>query len=101
MRADAIWQVIWGFLKIVLLAALVMLGIIFVPDGIFDRIERGIDAAAGFFTGKVQENTPGVVQDASQQIQETKNEIQGFYQRIKDEYYPSFIDWLAQAAKKF
>lgn len=101
MRADSVWSIIVIPVKIALLAALVVLGIVFVPDGFMDRVEQGVDSAAGFFRGEAQKNMPGVIQDASQQTEETKNDIGNLYQQIKVKYYPAAADWLSRMMAKF
>jgi len=82
----------FGIAKLLLFAALVVLGIVFVPDGFMDRVGRGIDSAGSYLSGEAAKRAPEIKQDISQQTQETKSEAVTLYQSFKEKYYPAARD---------
>lgn len=87
----------FSILKLLFFAALVLLGIVFVPDGFMDRVNRGIDSAFNYLSGQTTERMPKIKQDLSQQAQETKRDAQKLYSSFKEERWPVFKKWFVDS----
>lgn len=95
MRRETFRKLILGTAKLAGLAVLILMGIIFVPDGFITRVERGIDSAVNFVRQEAAEKAPGMAQGVVQKFNETKVEAEGLFNSFKSEQYPRIRDWIA------
>ncbi|MFZ3073902.1 MAG: hypothetical protein WA093_02100 [Minisyncoccales bacterium] len=95
MRTDFIQTIIFGAFKLALLALLVVLGVVFIPDGFMDRVAGGIDGTVNFLQGETAKRAPVIARDTARQFEETKADAGNIYQSFKEEYYPAVGDWFA------
>jgi len=94
MWSNFIRTITFGVFKLILFASLVVLGIVFIPDGVIDRVERGVDWTANYLQGEAAKRTPTVNHDISQQTQETRGDLGRLYQSIKENYLPAVGSWV-------
>jgi hypothetical protein len=69
------------------------LAFVFVPDGFIDRVERGIDSAAGYLSGQAEQNMPVIKEEISRKGQETKQDAANLYQKFLEEQWPRIKGW--------
>jgi hypothetical protein len=96
MSTNFVQAITSGFVKLALLAGLVVLGIVFVPDGFVGRIQQAIDRAGNYLQGEAVKHLPKVESDFSQQTRETKGDVDELYQTLKGKIFPVAVDWLAR-----
>lgn len=96
MRADFIQSVSFGIFKLVLLAALVVLGIVFVPDAVVDQIRGGVNAAKTYLWRGAEERMPAIKEDVARQAEETKEDAQNLYQKFQQDKWPRFKSWFIE-----
>lgn len=96
MPTNIIRTITSGIVKLALLAGLVVFGIVFVPDGFIGRIQQGIDQAGSYLQGEAAKHLPVIESDLSQQTRETKGDINGLYQSLKEKFFPVAVDWITR-----
>jgi hypothetical protein len=96
MSTNAVRAITSGIVKLALLAGLVVLGIVFVPDGFVGRIQQTIDRAGSYLQGEAAKHLPAVESDFSQQVRETKSDAEGLYQSLKGKIFPATVDWVTR-----
>jgi len=84
-----------GLAKLALFAALVVLGIIFVPDDFVKRVEREVISAKDYLQSEAQKRFPNVERDISAQFAETKNDLDRLYQSFKEKTLPAAAKWIS------
>ncbi|MFA6375853.1 MAG: hypothetical protein WCX69_00425 [Candidatus Paceibacterota bacterium] len=94
MRANIVRIIGSGAVRFAALAALVALGVVFVPDGFMDRIERGVGTVGGYLQGESAKRAPALARDISQQTQETKGDLDNLYRSFKEKYLPAVNGWV-------
>ena len=83
-----------GAVRFAVLAALVALGVVFIPDGFMDRVERGVGTVGGYLQRESAKRAPALAQDISQQAQETKGDLDNLYRSFKEKYLPMVNGWV-------
>jgi len=76
------------------LAALVVLGVVFISDGFMDRIERGVNAVGNYLQGESVKRAPALARDISQQTEETKGDLDNLYRSFKEKFLPMVNGWV-------
>ncbi len=80
----------------ILLAVLILLGIVFLPETMVDEIRRGVDVANVYLLKTAQERVPGIKEDFARQTSETKEDAQNLYRKAQEKYWTRFKDWLVE-----
>ncbi len=93
MCANFIQSITFGVFKLILLAALILLGVVFLPETVVDEIRRGVNVVNVYLSKTAQERVPGIKEDFARQAGETKEDAQNLYQKTQEKYWPQFKDW--------
>lgn len=80
--------------KLVLLAALVGLGVVFMPDDFMARIEQGVGSTGNYLQGEVSKRAPGLTLEFNRKVADTKRDAQIQYERLKENYLPAVGAWV-------
>ncbi len=87
-----------GIVKLLFLAALVILGIVLLPQGWVDEAKDAFAGARSYLSQTIKERSPEVKENIASQAEETQKEAQIIYEGFKGEKWPQIKDWLV---KKF
>jgi hypothetical protein len=98
MRADFIQSIGFAVFKLVLLAVLVVLGIVFVPETAVDYLRGGVDAARVYLWRQAEERGPVIKEDIVRKTEETKDDAKILSDKFLGEQWPRLKDWFT---KKF
>ncbi len=89
-------RIAFKLVKFALLAALVVLGIIFMPGDLVDNIK---DRAAGigqFFQNEVMGRWPEISRSLDQKIDSTQAELGKWWQMFGEKFSSTIGDWVAE-----
>ena len=100
MFGNFVVTVLARLLKLAALVVLVIAGIVFVPDWLVNRVDRGIDIAGGYAREVISKRGPEVVQDFKKQEKETRGELQKLHQALMARIYPVIGEWIKSLAPK-
>lgn len=96
MRADSIQSIGFAVFKLALLAVLVVLGIVFVPETAVDYLRGGVDAAKVYLWRQVEERGPAIKEDIARQTEETKDDAKVLSDKFLEEQWPRFKNWFTK-----
>jgi hypothetical protein len=82
-----------GMLKLALLVLVVVLGIVFVPNGLLGWAKTGIDSARDYISIRTARYAPGLEQEFARKVAETKEDIGNLYKKTTEEYIPTVQGW--------
>jgi len=85
-----------GIVKLLFLAALVVLGIVLLPQGWVDDAKGAFAGAKSHLSQMIEERSPEVKENIVSQAYETKKEGQTIYDQFKEERWPQIKDWLVK-----
>lgn len=84
-----------GILKLILFAALVILGIVFVSDDFMAQVDQKVGWIGNSAREEIVKRSPEVSQEISRKLKETKGELGLMYESFKKDYYPMVGNWFA------
>jgi hypothetical protein len=82
------------FVQIALLAALVVLGIVFMPDDFVTNVKAKTAGAGQIFQTEVVGRWPAISRDLDQKFDATTAEIQKWYQIGREKFSATVGDWV-------
>jgi len=85
-----------GLAKLLLFAAIVIAGIVFISEGFMARVDLGVARVEDYARGVLQKKEPAITGDFSSQTQETKTEISNLYQNISGIAWNNFKSWISE-----
>jgi hypothetical protein len=94
MHGNFIRVITSGIFKLALLAGLVVLGIVFVPDDFMAQVERKVSVVGNYFQTEASKRGPGLAQEFSRKTQEMKADAGGLYKTVADKYFVEARDWV-------
>lgn len=101
MFGDFIIKLVIAVAKMLVLAALVVLAVVFIPDDFMANVDRQADKAGDFARGQFAERAPGVSQEFSRKVAETKEDALSAYQLFKEKYSSAIGSWMSRQVSNF
>lgn len=96
MFGDFIIKLAGAVIKLAILAIIVLAGILFVPDDFVSKVAGQASKAIDFAGGEASKMMPAVSQEFNVKFQETKADLGGVYQSLKEKFAPSIGEWIGQ-----
>jgi len=86
----------WGgrIVKLVLLAAIVVLGIVFIPDDFVARLQRDFASARDGIQREVLTRLPAIGRELDVKYSAAKTEVVGFYQAATKKFSETVGSWV-------
>jgi len=81
--------------KLALLVAVVVLGIVFVPDDFMAKVERNVASAGNFIQGEASKRMPGLNEELNKKVKATKEDIGGLYRSFQEKTWPEIKNWIS------
>jgi len=81
-------------IKILTLAAIVVLGIVFMPDNIVATLQRNIASAREFVQGEASTRFPAIARELDIKYNETKTELGSMYGSLKEKFSATVGNWV-------
>lgn len=83
MFRESFSKTAFGGVKIVFLAAVVIIGVVFMPQDIILKVQEARDAVALYVQNTVQVQTPAIEAKLAEEVVKLKAEATGAYQKAK------------------
>ena len=85
-----------GLAKLLIFAAILVAGIVFLSDGFMARVGQGVFRVESYVRGVLDEKAPAINQDFSVQTRETTGQINDLYKNISWSAWNNFKNWTWQ-----
>jgi hypothetical protein len=95
MRGNFIQAITSSVFKLALLVAVVVLGIIFIPDDFMAKVERNVAAAGSFIQGEASKRAPGLGEEFNKKIKSTREDMGRLYQTFQEKTWPEIKNWIS------
>lgn len=82
-----------GILKLALFFSLIVLGIIFVPESVIDRMRDAAAGARDYAAQTAARRLPEAKEGIAQQAEETKEDARNLYQKFQEDKWPEMKRW--------
>jgi ABC-type cobalt transport system substrate-binding protein len=86
-------KIVSAIIKLALLALVIVLGIVFVPDSFMKQVNQKVTVATDFARAEVSKRTPGLQEEFNRKVKETKGDIENLYQSLKEKYSGTVMGW--------
>jgi len=99
MHGNIVRGIITVTLKLAFLALFIVLGIVFVPDDFMSQVGQKVGAAANYLQEESSKRLPGLSEEFSRKVQDTKRDLGSLYLVVKEKYFVDLSQWAAGLAK--
>lgn len=89
-------NVIEGLAKLLIFAAILIGGVVFISDNFVALVGREVSQAGNYAGGALASREPAIRRDFSAQLAETKAEISGAYQNISKMAWKNFTGMISK-----
>ena len=80
-------------IKIITLAVIIVLGIVFMPDNIVAVLQRDVASARDFVQREASTRLPAIGRELDAKYVETKTELEGMYRSLKERFLATVGNW--------